>query len=397
MLATSLFIAACDTHDNNEEQVKQEEKHPYINVGGKIKAGSSLYAELIEKNISAQDAYKITNSLNSNFDLRHSQPGDSFLIILDTLGQVQKLEYYPNKIDRYFVTRDTMGNFNTIYNKIDLTREIQVTSGEVKTSLYQALVDQALPPKLIMQFSDIFQWDIDFFIDPREGDSCKLVYEIFTHKGEILEYGKILAASYKGKRYDLTAYYFENGDDIFGYFDREGNSFQKAFLKSPLNYSYISSYFSNARYHPILKIVCPHNGVDYAAPYGTPVVAAADGTVIFKGWNNGYGNCIKIRHKNGRYVTLYGHLSNYAPGINVGTKVTQKQLIGYVGSTGYSTGPHLHYTIYDNGRAIDPLKLENVAGPPLPEHLRDEFQQIVFEMDNLLNSNAISGSQVVGG
>jgi murein DD-endopeptidase MepM/ murein hydrolase activator NlpD len=390
-----LFIVACT---NNEKAVEQtEEKHPYINIGGKIKPGSSLYSDLLEKNITQQDAYKITSSLNSEFDLRYAQPNDSFFIVIDTLGQVQKLEYYPNKIDRYFVIRDTAGEFNTLYTKIDLTKETQVRSGRVETSLYQALVDQKLPPKLIMQFSDIFQWDIDFFIDPRTGDSCKLVYEIFTHKGEILEYGNILAASYMGKRYNRTAYYFENGDNVFGYFDRDGSSFQKAFLKSPLNYSYISSYFSYARYHPILKIVCPHNGVDYAAPYGTPVVASADGTVIFKGWNNGYGNCIKIRHKNGRYVTLYGHLSNYARGINVGTKVKQKQLIGYVGSTGYSTGPHLHYTIYDNGRAIDPLKLENVAGPPVPEHLIDEFRQVVFEMDNLLNYNEIVEHHIAGG
>lgn len=366
---------------------KSEDVHEFINIAGKIRKGESLSSSLLEKNIAENEAYKITNSIDELFDLRYTHPNDSFAIQIDTLGQVQRLEFFPNKIEKYIVIRDTLNNFITHKKEVELAKEILVITSQIESSLYQSMVSKGIGPELVMNFSDIFQWDIDFFIDPREGDTCRLVYEAFSNNGEILKYGDILAASYKGKNFDLTAYYFEDGKNANGYFEKDGTSFQKAFLKSPLNYSYISSYFTGARYHPILKKVCSHYGIDYAAPYGTPIVAPADGKIIFKGWNGGFGHCIKIRHKNGRYKTLYGHLSGYAKGIYVGANIKQKQLIGYVGSTGWSTGPHLDYRIYDNGRAINPLKLKNVSGPPIPKKSEKEFEEIVAKMDKMLKKN----------
>ena len=371
---------------------------PYIYIHGKIKKGESLYSELLNNNIDVTDAYKITNSLNKIYNLKFTHPDDSFLVKVDTLNQVQVLEFYPDKFKRFIVQRDTSGNYITHKEEIELTREIKISSATIESSLWQAFINNGINPQIVTNYSDIFQWDIDFFIDPREGDSCKLVYETFTHNGEILKYGNILAASYKGKNFDLTAYYYSNGDKYHSYYDKDGRSFQKAFLKSPLNYSYVSSYFG-MRLHPITKKYWLHNGVDFAAPFGTPVQASADGVVIHKGWKGGhptpsgntggYGNTIMIRHANG-YKTLYGHLSRYARGIKVGTRVKQHDIIGYVGSTGWSTGPHLHYTIYQHDKAINPLKLRNVAGPPIPKELMGDFNKVVTTMDKVLQNGDVS-------
>ncbi|MCK4359004.1 MAG: M23 family metallopeptidase [Candidatus Cloacimonetes bacterium] len=373
-----------------------EETNPYTSICGKIKKGKSLYSILLENNIDVTEAYKITNSLNKIFDLRYTHPNDSFVIQIDTLEQVQIVEYSPDKFSKYIVIRDTLGGYITHKEEIELIKEIKISSATIESSLYEAFVNKGINPEIVMDYSDIFQWDIDFFIDPREGDSCKAIYEVFTNNNEILKYGNILAASYKSKSFDLTAYYYDNGGKFHGYYDKNGKSFQKAFLKSPLKYSYISSYFG-MRLHPITKKVWLHNGVDYAAPMGTPVAASADGVVIHKGWKGGhptpkgniggYGNTIMIRHSNG-YKTLYGHLSRYARGINIGTRVKQHDIIGYVGSTGWSTGPHLHYTIYQYDQSINPLKLKNVSGPPIPAELIDDFHSIIISLNELLNNKA---------
>ncbi len=371
-----------------------EEINPYTSICGKIKKGKSLYSTLLESNIDVTEAYKITNSLNKIFDLRYTHPNDSFVIQIDTLNQVQIVEYFPDKFSKYIVIRDTIGGYITHKVETELTKEIKISSATIESSLYEAFVNKGINPEIVMNYSDIFQWDIDFFIDPREGDSCKAIYEVFTNNNKILKYGNILTASYKGKNFDLTAYYYDNGGKFHGYYDKDGQSFQKAFLKSPLTYSYISSYFG-MRLHPIVKKVWLHNGVDYAAPMGTPVAASADGVVIHKGWKGGhptpkgniggYGNTIMIRHSNG-YKTLYGHLSRYARGINVGTRIKQHDIIGFVGSTGWSTGPHLHYTIYQYDQAINPLKLNNVSGPPIPAELIDDFHRIVISLDEFLQN-----------
>ena len=203
----------------------------------------------------------------------------------------------------------------------------------------------------------------------------------------LLRYGKILAAQYVLQSKELTAIYFDNSPNDDGYYTLAGESFQKTFLKSPLNYRRISSYFSYARRHPILKIIRPHYGVDFAAPTGTPVSAAADGVIIDKGYDRGIGKFIKIKHKNPRFVTLYGHLSRFAKGIKKGKQVHQRDIIGYVGKTGLATGPHLHYTFYENGKPINPLKIKNTSGDPINKENLAKFglvkQQMLTYLDSL--------------
>jgi len=401
LLIIGLLINFCTSRDTI---IELEPPDPYSHITGKLKTGKSLYSILLDNDVSYQDAYKITKKLNEYYDLRYSHPNDSFRLKIDTLGIVQIIEYHPNIIENYIVARDTLDEFKVFQERLVLKREIKLLTKTLKSSLYETLVDGGLDPQLVMKFSDIFQWDIDFFIDPREGDTCSIVYEAFSHNGEILQYGNILAASYKGKLYDLTAYYFED-DNISGYYSSDGRSFQKAFLRSPLNYSYISSYFG-MRLHPITKQVWLHSGVDYAAPLGTPVVASASGTVIHKGWKGGhptpkgytggYGYTVMIRHSNG-YRTLYGHLNSYARNLYVGKKVVQGEVIGYVGSTGWSTGPHLHYTIYQHDKPIDPLKLNNVSGPPIPSKYMDTFTKHVKYCDELFKKSTTSFLQSIFG
>ncbi len=401
LLFASLIITFCTNHNSI---IELQPPDPYTHVTGKLQTGKSLYSVLLDNNVSYQDAYKITNTLNNYYDLRYSHPNDSFQLKIDTLGVVQIVEYYPNKIDKYIVARDTLDNFEVFQEKLVLNREVKLLTKTLESSLYATLVDGGLDPQLVMKYSDIFQWDIDFFIDPREGDTCSIIYEAFTHDGEILKYGNILAASYRGKLFDLTAYYFDEGDTK-GYYSKDGESFQKAFLRSPLNYSYISSYFG-MRVHPITKKVWLHSGVDYAAPLGTPVVASASGTVIHKGWKGGhptpkgntggYGYTVMIRHANG-YKTLYGHLSAFARNLYVGKKVEQGEVIGYVGSTGWSTGPHLHYTIYQHDKPIDPLKLNNVSGPPIPQKYMDDFTKDVNKYDELFKKSTRTFLQSIFG
>jgi murein DD-endopeptidase MepM/ murein hydrolase activator NlpD len=249
------------------------------------------------------------------------------------------------------------------------------------------MAEAGVPPALIMEFTDIFQWDVDFLVDCRRGDRFDLLVArnyILGNDGKWRPggYAPIQRASYVAEDTLLRAYRYA-GNRI-GYFSADGTPFAKAFLRSPLNYRRISSYFSRGRRHPILKIVRPHNGVDFAAAYGTPVVAAGDGVVRELGYERrGMGRFVRIRHTNRRFETLYGHLSRYARGLKVGKRVRQGEVIAYVGSTGLSTGPHLHYTFKIDGRAVDPLRIPNPGLPPLDGEELVGFRREAQRLDSL--------------
>jgi murein DD-endopeptidase MepM/ murein hydrolase activator NlpD len=248
-------------------------------------------------------------------------------------------------------------------------------SGKITTSLWNAMVDAGANPMLANNLSDIYAWSIDFF-GLQVGDSFRVVCdEEFVDKLSI-GYGRINAAYFRHANTDFFAVPFTQ-DGIESYFDLDGNSLRKAFLKAPLKFSKISSRFSNNRMHPILKIRRPHHGVDYGAPYGTPVFAIGDGKIVqaSHGYNNGGGNMIKIRH-NSIYETAYLHLKGFASGITAGKYVKQGDLIGYVGSTGLSTGPHLDFRFYKSGAAIDPLKVEAPPVEPISDTNKLAFDSV---------------------
>jgi murein DD-endopeptidase MepM/ murein hydrolase activator NlpD len=239
-----------------------------------------------------------------------------------------------------------------------------------------------MPDSIIMDFAYIFGWDIDFVFDIRDGDIFAVIYETPYSMGEPIQSGDILMAKFtnQGKEYVANRYIKENGDK--GYFDAEGNNMQKAFLRAPLEFSYISSHFNPNRMHPVLHTIRAHNGVDYAAPRGSPVRATGSGVVEFVGVKNGCGKEIVLRHTND-YSTRYCHLNGYAKTIKRGKKVSQGDVIGFVGSTGLATGPHLHYEFKIGNRRTDPVKVKLPSAEPIPESLKEDFD-ILFDQNNLM-------------
>jgi murein DD-endopeptidase MepM/ murein hydrolase activator NlpD len=261
----------------------------------------------------------------------------------------------------------------------------QTESGFVESSVAQALGHARHGTLLTVAFADIFQWDIDLLVEPRPGDRVRIVYEErhwgelppdlppygkrVERSGEQLDPGRILAASYAGRNAEATAFWVEDEEGRGSYYDAQGAPLRKTFLKSPLNYRRISSGFSHGRRHPITRKVVPHHGVDFAAAPGTPVVATADGRVVSAGWDGPLGRAVRIRHGS-EYVTVYGHLRSYARGVRRGVQVEQNQVIGYVGSSGRATGPHLHYAMIHGGGSINPMRFQNPPAEPLPVELR---------------------------
>jgi murein DD-endopeptidase MepM/ murein hydrolase activator NlpD len=251
--------------------------------------------------------------------------------------------------------------------------------------LWNDVQKAGIPVMMALKLSDVYDCTIDFF-GLQTGDSFTVMYEELAHNGEYMGLGKIHYAEFThaGKLYNAVR--FNAGENSSVFWNEKGESLKKAFLKAPLNFTRISSRFTYARKHPVLRIVRPHTGVDYAAPSGTPVVALGDGVVTHRGWAGGGGNTIKIKHP-GNYVTSYMHLRGYAKGISVGSRVSRGQLIGYVGSTGLSTGPHLDFRVYKNGKPIDPLKMESPSVEPVSKELMPAFEEQMqlyrYRMDSL--------------
>lgn len=334
---------------------------------------STIFIKLDASKKTMQALYKMPNK-----QLPNIQPGKTYkaLYKIDAEGQKQLCHfvYQPNiKQDIVFHLGDSIvieKQEKTVVNK---TRSACIS---IESSLWNAMADNGLPTELALELSDIYAWTIDFF-GLQKGDSIRIYFDEQYVDNQRIGLGRIYAANfYHGKQWQ-DAFWFDNGE-ISNYFDAEGNSLRKAFLKAPLNYKRISSEFTYARKHPIYKTVRPHTGVDYAAPTGTPVVSIGDGKVIMKEYKGGGGNTVKIKH-NATYTTAYLHLSKYATGLKVGSHVKQGQVIGYVGSTGASTGPHLDFRVWKNGEPIDPLKMKSPPAEPIPAKYKEDYAKVVAE------------------
>jgi len=352
-----------------------------------IRYGENLWDIFRKHKVAKDDIHLAIEEFKKIYNPREIRAGDRYELVQDSLNQLVSYHYQPELATIYKIEKDSSENFTNKIDSLSYSKKIEMLAGTISTTLYESIIEQNGKPELIMNFTDIFQWDVDFFIEPQRGDSYKMVYETFYLGDQFVKYGRVLAAQYNLSGDVMNAFYYENDQGKSGYYDWDGNSFQKTFLKSPLNYRRISSYFSSGRRHPILKRVRPHYGVDFVANRGTPVVAPADGIVSELGYQKGgVGRYLKIRHKNSHFVTLYGHLSKYARGIQKGVAVKQRQTIGYVGSTGLATGPHLHYTFYENGRPINPLRIRNVSADPLKPDQIEKYQTIILPLlDSLAN------------
>jgi murein DD-endopeptidase MepM/ murein hydrolase activator NlpD len=265
--------------------------------------------------------------------------------------------------------------------EVPVRADTAVLTGAVESSLYAALLEgegSGVPSDERERVADllaerIFAWQVDFSRDLRRGDQFRILYERMVRPDGTARSGRVLGVQFSINGRDYEAYAFELPDGSTDYYDREGESLRRAFLRAPLEFRRISSAFSTGRFHPVLKKKRPHHGIDYAASSGTPVRAVGDAVVRKAGWGGGYGNMVELRHKRG-YVTRYAHLKGFARGIRAGTRVRQGDLIGYVGSTGMSTGPHLHYEFHMDGRPVNPNSVKFITGDPVPRRHRDSFR-----------------------
>jgi murein DD-endopeptidase MepM/ murein hydrolase activator NlpD len=252
----------------------------------------------------------------------------------------------------------------------EVVYKMKTAQGEIQSSLWNAMKASNIDPILALKMEDVYAWTVDLF-GLQKGDRFRLIYDEIYVDSTSIGINNIYAAQFDYYGKEILAFRFEKNDST-GYYNEKGENLQKQFLKAPLKFSRISSGFSGGRMHPILRIVRPHHGVDYSAPTGTPVMSIGEGTVISKGWAGGGGNTVKVKH-NSVYTTVYMHLSRYADGINQGSRVRQSQVIGYVGSTGLSTGPHLDFRVYKGGSAVNPLTIESPPAKPVDQKYMPEY------------------------
>jgi murein DD-endopeptidase MepM/ murein hydrolase activator NlpD len=340
---------------------------------GYIPEGSTLSSLLSSLGLSPDLILKIASGPDSVFNVRKIRAGNTYAMFFsrDSSHSPCFFIYEMNITDYVMVDiRDTVKMERQRKEITVLNRKI---AGTITSSLWNAMTDQAVSPQLALDLSDIFAWTIDFF-GVEKGDSFRVIFSELYVDTVFAGIGKIEAGWFKNAGKEYFAIPFIQ-DDIENYYHIDGQNLKRAFLKAPLSFSRISSKFSNARYHPVLKYYRPHHGVDYAAPKGTPVYTIGDGTVIYVGWSGGGGKTVKVRH-NSVYSTTYMHLSGYAKGLSEGKKVKQGELIGYVGSTGLSTGPHLDFRVYKNGQPVNPLTIEAPPCEPVKKSDMKLFKQI---------------------
>lgn len=295
---------------------------------------------------------------------RQLRPGKTVTATTGTNGELISLNFPLNGKDAALIVERQGNGFVAKERTLQLETQTVLKSGEIRTSLFAATDEAGIPDAIATQLAEIFAGDVDFYRGLRKGDHFSLIYETLTHRGQAVRTGRILSAEFVNDQQQLSAFWFQTGDGKGAYYTADGKNLRKAFLRSPLEFSRITSGFSNARLHPVLQRWRAHKGIDYGAPSGTRVRSVADGTVVSAGKQGGYGNLIVVKHQ-GNYATAYGHLSGFAKGIRQGAHVNQGDTIGYVGQTGLATGPHLHYEFRVNDRQIDPLTLALPSSIPL--------------------------------
>ncbi|MFA7281706.1 MAG: M23 family metallopeptidase [Sterolibacterium sp.] len=336
-----------------------------------IRKHDTVVASLLRNHVPSDTAHEIVGTLRTaGANLRQVRPGDQFQLSRDTEGRLVTLAYAPNPWVRFEVTNSSSG-WKADRLEVKPEVRIEVRQGKVRNSLWDAVEDSAVSPRALLDFVQIFESEFDFAADTRQGDFFRFLVETRYADGVPVDQGRILAAQYMSDGQMLTGVGFQDRNQ-FAHYDPLGRSLKKVFLRSPLQFTRISSGFTHRRPHPILGGVRPHLAIDYAAPTGTPVWAVAEGVVQFARRNGGNGIQVLLRHRSG-YMTYYNHLSRIARGLRRGVRVNQKQMIGYVGSTGLSTGPHLDYRVSRNGTFVNPLSERFLPGKPIAKAKRAQF------------------------
>lgn len=353
-----------------------------------ITEGSTFGKLMNDASISPEISGAIFNASKDIYDLTNVRLGRKIdLVFNKETNHLEQLIYQIDTEEKLFITLKSTTTGTTtdsvwVAEKklIPYEIKIKVVEGTVDTSMYEAALKQGIDERAVIGFADAFQWTIDFAWEVRQGDTFKFVYEERYLDGEYIMPGQVLAGKFTNAGTDLYAFYYEETKDNFGYFDENGDSSERTFLKAPVAFKYISSGFTTGRrYISAFNISTGHRAIDYAASSGTPIRSVGDGTIVFSGWNGSYGYMVSVRH-NSTYTTNYCHMSKIA--VKYGQKVSQGQTIGYVGSTGLSTGPHLHYEMVKNGVKINPL---TEVFPP-KEGIKEENKEAYLAAINDLKS-----------
>jgi murein DD-endopeptidase MepM/ murein hydrolase activator NlpD len=342
-------------------------------VKGRIGRNQNLSVILSEFNVGGSIIHQISNFSREMFDARRIRAGNQWALFLsrDSLNSPKYFIYEESPVE--FITMSLYDPVVIDRNRREVETVVREGGGTINSSLWNAAVSSDISPVVAIRLSEVFAWNIDFF-GLQKGDNFRAIYEEDYVENTPVGNQRIRAAAFRHMGRDFYALPYEQ-DSVLRFFDQDGNSLQRAFLKAPLQYSRISSGFSNSRMHPILRIRRPHHGVDYAAPIGTPVYAIGDGRVTETSYSAGAGRMVKIRH-NSVYTTAYLHLRNFATGITPNAWVTQGQVIGYVGSSGLSTGPHLDFRVWQNGTPVDPLRIESPPVEPVKPENMEEFLMV---------------------
>ena len=342
---------------------------------GEVRSGDNFTSLFTRLGLSSQDTYLLVQQCDTVFDVRKLVAGKTWdAYYADSAATAPRYVVYHNSRVKSTVFRcaDSLQVY-AVYREVKLVQKAADVT--ITSSLWNDFIAAGASPELILQLADVYAWTVDFF-GLRKDDRFRVLYREKYCEEEAVGLDRIEYAEFLRGNAVLVALYFDQGDGGNRYWNEKGESMQKAFLKAPLKFTRISSGFTYHRLHPVHGTVRPHTGVDYAAPMGTPVMSIGDGTVVSAGWGGGGGNTVKIRH-NSVYSTAYLHLSRFAKGLKAGQRVRQGEVIGYVGSTGTSTGPHLDFRVWKNGTPIDPLKLESPPAEPVKPENRAAVDSLV--------------------
>ena len=355
-----------------------------------VEKNDTLDKILVDGGLSRTESALLTRELAKSFDVRRLKPGHLIRLHYDRMGVVDAVQLKLTGWGDLGAVRE--GNGFAVTATPAVIREVETTvSATIDRSLYEALRAAGEGPQLVQQLTDVFQWDVDFF-ELNRGDSFSLVVTKQYAGNDLVGYGPITAARFTNKGINYEAFRHEMADGRAGYYGRTGSPLRKQFLKAPLKFTRVTSGFSKKRFHPVLKYFRPHYGIDYGAPVGTPVMTTADGVVVEARYKAGEGNFVRIKH-NSVYETYYLHLSRFAKGLKRGTKVTQGDVIGYVGRTGLATGPHLDYRVTERGKWLNPLQLKSITPDPLHGQSLRSFRESVARLNPRLAEPVPSGAE----
>ena len=372
-------------------KITSELENRFIELDYTVKAGDTYESIINDINISNNEKKLFLQSIKNNEIVRILRPNQKIYFKIDKKEEHKILEFYielSKKKDVYFVKDIESNSFKSNILEKNLSKVITYKESKITDSLYQSATSLKIKPNIIIEFARLYGFQVDFQRDIWKNDSFQIIYEEFLNEeGEIIETGNIIFANLNLQNEDLKLYRHEYEKNKIDYFDENGKSMRKTLMKTPINGARLSSSFGK-RKHPILGFTRMHTGTDFAAPTGTPILASGDGIVTRAKWCGGGGNCVKIKH-NRVYQTVYAHMSKFGRGIKKGARVKQGQIIGYVGSTGLSTGPHLHYEVIENGKKINSQKLKLPSGKILKGDQRKVFEVNKIKID-VLKSNLIS-------